>query len=436
MNVIEFFTLPWTVHLFITLILGFCVLAQTLALLLSYFSYGLNTNKFKNNFFEIFILLLILVFSLLYGQMLNEYKNGFVVPIRYENPIGQALPWFFISVLIFFLARSIKVCIYSIIAIRTSISSLSVIHAINTLHTGVLFSEDDGHILLSNYQMQNLMIAITGKVFRNAKQFYEVLISDKYESRYKKAELDGKIVYLLEDKTAWMFTKTDIQFMMKNHIHISVADVSNLWDMTVKLQIKEQELIQKSEEIKDRIANLHILSKEKEIENAKIRAHDILGQRLTVLLRIIQNESNPDYELLKSLSKGLLAELKAEQREVGAYDQVKSIQQIFAAIGVEINFEGELPNDTCKALLFVDIIRESATNAVRHGFATQVNIKVELIENEYKLTIKNNGHTTTRPSNLGTGIKVMKKKVFAQGGNFNITYQPCFTLSIVLPGGD
>jgi len=53
MNVIEFFTLPWTVHLFITLILGFCVLAQTLALLLSYFSYGLNTNKFKNNFFDV-----------------------------------------------------------------------------------------------------------------------------------------------------------------------------------------------------------------------------------------------------------------------------------------------------------------------------------------------------------------------------------------------
>ncbi len=313
---------------------------------------------------------------------------------------------------------------------------MSVIQAIDTLHTGVLFSEDDGTILLSNHQMQNLMIAITGKIFRNAVSFYDVLASDRYESRYKKAALDGHIVYLLPDETAWMFTKTEILFRMKKYIHISVADVSELWALTAKLQRQNQELRQKSDELMETIANLHVLSKEWEIENARMRAHDILGQRLTVLLHTIQNDHNLDYELLTSLSKGLLDELKANKSETGPYDELESIQRIFAAIGVDIQFEGQLPDNTQQASLFVDIIRESSTNAVRHGFASQINIHAEPKEDAYKLIITNNGHTTSAPLASGSGIETMRKKVGAQGGNLDIYHHPLFTLSVVLPGGD
>lgn len=474
---IKFFTLSAATHIFITFILGICVLAQTLALVLNFFRHGPSTTRVFENFLEISILFEILIFSLLYGQMVNGYNNGFVVPTGYENTriliflvilifvivvsilvksllalsvipatlislpimeniLGNVFVWFFIGALIFFLVRSIKICISSVIAIGTSISALSVTRAIDTLRTGVLFSENDGHTLLSNQQMQNLMITITGKIFRNSIEFYDMLISDQYRSRYKKAELDGQIVYLLADGTAWMFKKTDISFLMKNYIHISVADVTELWTLTAKLQLQNQELRHKSDELKKTITNLHILSKEREIDNAKMRAHDILGQRLSVLLRIIQNDSNLDYDLLTSLSKGLLAELKAEQKEIGAYDELKGIQQIFAAIGVDIEFEGELPDDIQQATLFVDIIRESSTNAVRHGLATRINIKTELIENKYKLTINNNGHTTITPITLGSGIRVMRKKISAQGGNLNITHHPLFALSVVLPGGD
>lgn len=476
---IEFYTFSWAARILITVILGLCVLIQTLALVLNLYrcSLILTTPPAFENLFELSILCEILVFSLLHGQVINGYKNGFILPTGYENirifvfllvlilaivlwirtrmryslsvipavvislpivenALGHAFPWLFIVALIFFLGRSIKICISSIIAIRTNISALSVVSAVDTLRTGVLFCEKDGHTLLSNHQMQNLMIDITGKVFRNSIQFYNMLDSDQYESRYKKTELDGQIIYLLPDGTAWMFTKTDIVLGMKKYVHISAADVTELWTLTTKLQLQGQELRRKSDELKETMKNLHILSKKKEIENAKMRAHDILGQRLTVLLRTIQNEHSIDYDLLTSLSKGLLAELKAEQDETKPYDELKSIQQIFAAIGVDIEFEGDLPDNKEQAGLFVDIIREGSTNAVRHGFATQVNIKVKSIENTYNLTIKNNGHTTSTPITPGNGIGVMRKKVDAQGGNLDIKHHPLFTLSVVLPGGD
>ena len=244
------------------------------------------------------------------------------------------------------------------------------------------------------------------------------------------------MIYILSDGTAWMLTKTDVSYLMKNYIHISLANVSQLWELTSKLQVQDKELRNKSNELKETIANLHNLSIKKEIENARMRAHDILGQRLSVLLRTIRSDNDIDYDLLESLSKGLLAELREERDEIGPYDELKSIQEIFASIGVEIKFEGNFPKNEDQADLFVDIIREGSTNAVRHGLATEINIKAELIEDTYNLTINNNGHTSTTPITAGSGIKVMRKKVSAQGGNLNIIYHPTFTLSAVLPGGD
>ena len=474
---IEFYTVSWVTRILITFLIGICVLLQSLTIMLGFYRYNKTQQRIFKNLFEVGILIQILMFSLLHGEVVNGYKNGIVIPAGYEsmrisiflgililglllsyinktlvplsviiiasislpmveNMMGPIYPWFFIGSLLFLLMRSIKINVINFNAIRTSISALSITQAVDTLPTGVLYSESDGYIVLSNYQMQDLMLAITGKVFRDAVEFYESLISDKYKSRYKKVKLEGQAVYLLPDNTAWIFTKTDIHIQMKNYIHISAVDVSENWALTAKLQDQDQELRQKSSELKKTISNLHILSKEKEIENAKIRAHDILGQRLTVLLRMIQNDHKLDYDLLKSLSKGLLEELKAEDNQKSPLDELKTIQQIFTSIGVDINFKGQLPQDEERANLVVDIIRESSANAVRHGFATRVDIGSEEKETSYNLNISNIGHTSSDPVTPGSGIQTIKKKVNAMGGTLEIISHPKFTLSVVLPGGD
>ncbi|QRN84814.1 hypothetical protein JR334_07435 [Clostridia bacterium] len=474
---IEFYTFSWIARLLITFLLGVCILSQTLAMVLTYYRLSDVFARALETLLEIAIICEIFVFSIMYGQVINGYKNGFVVLSGYENTrsfvfilililvilvcgfdkkllplsiipgavislpimesiLGPAFSWFFIAALILFLARSIIISVSSLIAIKTSISALSIVQAVNSLHSGVLFSENDGYILLANHQMRKLMIAMTGKIFRNSIQFYDLLVSDPYEARYKKAELEGQMIYPLPNGTAWIFTKKDVLFRRKKYVYISATDVSKQWALTVKLQNQAQELSRKSDELKNAIANLHIFSKVQGIEKAKMRVHDILGQRLSVLLRIIQNEHCLDYDLLTSLSKGLLDELKAEQSKTGPKEDLKSIQQIFAAIGVEIKVDGQLPDNEQQACIFVDIIREGATNAVRHGLATEINIKSEKVKQAYYLTITNNGYTSPVPIATGSGIGSMRKKVCARGGNLDIIQYPLFTLSVVLPGGD
>lgn len=446
-------------------------------MVLNFYRQEQSQRRVFENLLEVFILFSIIIYALLHGQVVNGHKNGIIVPLGYENlritiflaililvlvlylfdenlkkPVvivatlpllpamekipGTFFPCFFLGALIFFLVRSIKICISSLIKIKTSISALSIIHALDSLSTGILFCENDGYTILSNYQMQNLMFLLTGQVFRNSVKFYNTLLSDKNKSRYEKVELEGQLVYLLPDETAWMFTKTNIEFKNKNYIHISATDVSENWALTAKLQSQDQELRKKSYELKDTIANLQVLSKEKEIENAKMRAHDILGQRLSLLLRMIQNEEVLDYDLLKSLLKGLLNELKAENNDRSAFDELKSIQQIFKFIGVEINFKGQLPEDKREASLFLDIIRESSTNAVRHGLASQVNIESEKRKDSYNLRIINDGHTSKGPITQGSGLKRMRKRVESLGGGLEIIPYPQFRLLVSLPGGD
>ena len=57
-------------------------------------------------------------------------------------------------------------------------------------------------------------------------------------------------------------------------------------------------------------------------------------------------------------------------------------------------------------------------------------------ENNYDLIIKNNGDVLNEPITPGSGLRLMKKKVAAQGGTLNILQKPVFTLLITIPGGE
>lgn len=307
---IEFFSFSESARIFITILLGVGLLFQTLAMIFNYYMKRLNLGKVFKDFLELAILLNILVYSFLHGQVINGYKYGFVISGEYEKirvisflviltlvillsiwdqtlkpliiipaaiipvPIiekvlGPIFPLFFILALFFYLGRSIQICRQSIKSIKTTISALSITHAIDTLHTGVLLSEEDGHILLCNQQMQNLMQAMTGRMYRNAIQFYDQLVQDHSELRGERNELEQQMVYRLKDGTVWMLTKADVFSAGKKYLHLSLTDVTDLWGLTDRLKEQNKELRQKSIELKGTMENLHSLSQKRKLSKLK-----------------------------------------------------------------------------------------------------------------------------------------------------------------------
>jgi signal transduction histidine kinase len=313
----------------------------------------------------------------------------------------------------------------------------------DSLRTGVLFSTPDGSILLSNEQMQRLMTVIAGRVYRNGSNFYNLLASGDLQHGCWRRSFEGQIVCFLPKAslgspfgTAWIFIKTELQVGKKIYIELTATDITERWELTAQLQRQNGELERRGEELKRTIGSLHILSRERETQKAKIRAHDILGQRMTILLRAIRDEQALEHGELRSLTQGLLEEMKAEQGEPSPGAYIDSLRQTFGFIGVEIRLEGPLPEDCVQGRLFVEIVREGVTNAVRHGFATEIVIRMEHTDSGCRMRITNNGPPPPENFAEGGGLSGMRKKLEPCGGVLRVIPHPQFTLEIELPGGD
>lgn len=474
---LEFFTWPTNARLLITFFFAICVLFQSASLVLSRYRYPKTGLHSYESLLELAILLQILCLSLLYGQTYMGFDSGIVAPMGYralrifafslvaglavlvfvkgrvfwplltivsalvtlavmETALGKAFPYLYLLSLAFLLIRSIHLSLMRYREIRTGLSALSVKEAIDNLHTGILFGREDGRILLESRCMQQLMLKITGETQRNGALFYDRLTGGFYDDAFERTELDDQAVCLLPDGTAWMFTKTDMEIRGRLYVQLTASDVSERYRLTAELKERDTALKKRSEELKQTIANLQDLSRERELAKAKLRAHDVLGQRLTVLLRMVRGDQALDVPLLKSLSEGLLQELSVHPDAPAPSEELESLRQIFGSIGVEVRFDGELPGDEPQAHLFVDAIREGVANAVRHGFATEIEVHSFLEDGRWQLCIRNNGHPPRLPIVEGGGIGGIREKLAAKDGSLAVSLKPQFALSITLPGGE
>jgi hypothetical protein len=302
---------------------------------------------------------------------------------------------------------------------------MSVKNAVDTLRTGILFCEENGFIILSNKQMQRLMLALTGTLPRNGTQFYEMLTSFETEP--------GSNVFLLPDGSAWMFKRCELRINAKRYTQLTVTDITELWLLTDALNRQNEELLKKREQLSERLTHIETLSRERETTLAKIRAHDVLGARLSFMLRVIRSGGALDAALVNSVLSGARGELTSHRQKPSPRDRLDILRQAFTSIGVEVIFDGEFPGGEA-GWLAVDIIREAVSNAVRHGFATRVDIKMESA-NGFSIVITDNGRPPSAEITEGGGLSGIREKVKAFNGTVNITHSPQFTLRVSY-GGD
>jgi hypothetical protein len=470
--VAEFYHWTLTARIPITLLLALCVITQTIAAVLSHYQRH-SREKLFVTLLEVFILFQIIVLSMMHGLGLHTHSESLIVlsgyiELRYfaaitvsllacivaiyikkarplliivfscltlpltETAGGGAYPWLYIAALLYWLSRGVYAGFFRNREIKTNISALSVKSAVDSLNSGVLFGEPDGFILLSNVKMQQIMITITGQVQRNGLYFYEYLQRGEFRNGCQKAAIEGQLVCLLPDHTAWLFIMTKLRINNKRYIQLTGSDISAQWALTADLRQRQYMLKSRGEKLSDMIANLYIMSRERELQKAKLRAHDIMSQRLTVLLRALRGEQPLDFGLIRAQSQGLFEDLTDNKITLLAQDQFENLQETFKILGVEILLEGTLPGDDSIGQLFVDVISEGAANAVRHGFATKITVKTGCSEFGWHLELSDNGRPPLLPVTEGGGISGLRKKAERYGGTLEVVAQPGFMLKLDL----
>lgn len=353
-----------------------------------------------------------------------------------EDAMGKGFLILFCIVEIYFIMRAIHMIILCRREIKEDISASSVNIAIDSLHTGILFCKESGFTMLVNTKMKELMVLMTGRVYRNGKDFYqEALIEGNCLPGCEKKDMEGDVVYQVPNGRIYMFTKSDIHIKQRTYVQLSASDVTVQWKTIEELRKKNEELRLKGEELQDAIRNIQDICYEEESLRIKSRFHDVLGQRIALLLRGLREDQIPDENLLADFSQDFLKNILETGMDQSISTQIFAMKQTMKTMGVDLHISGQFPEDGEEGHVINDIIMEATTNAVRHGLATDIYIHGDQRENGFFMTIRNNGMQPDEPIEEGGGITQMRNKLEALGGTLHVTELPEFELIVSIPKG-
>lgn len=215
-------------------------------------------------------------------------------------------------------------------------------------------------------------------------------------------------------------------FGVAPHARVIAYDVTEEMQLIDEIGRTNAQLQASQRELRASAEAMRVAAENEAMLKMRGRVHDVIGQRLSLLHRALEDNALTDDKLeqLKPLLNGILDDLSADVRVSPADDLVATVDA-FALSGVNVEIEGQLPADEARARLFADCVREAATNAVKHARARQVRVTLGQAE----LSVSNDGAPPAWPITEGTGLAHMRHAVESAGGRLDITPNP-FTIHV------
>lgn len=355
---------------------------------------------------------LVLVFEL--GLMLakKDYKFAMDFPFlimllpfwKYANETLSAV--FIVIGVVYLFAKSLTILLNSLTKLKSNINYYSLKEALDGLKTAVMF-ESEFNVVYENLAMKTLLEKLNIKQNQSS---FEIWQSLKSRENFKIIDEQNILVFL--DKKVYSFS-----MIKQSKTQIYAFDITKEYLTTTEIENKQNELKTKQTEILQMIENLDEIERQREVLSLKSKLHDIIGQRLFILHHILDviDEKTFDLNSVKSLLKTMLDEIDNEDISE-AQNLQNSIVTAFEMIGFNIEISGEIPKETPKAKALVKIIRECATNAIRHANATKLFVNIS----NNKIEISDNGKKQNTSFIEGTGIKGMRLNAKTLGGELII----------------
>ncbi len=315
---------------------------------------------------------------------------------------------------------------------KNELNAFSIMDGLDKLPCGVMFYDLSGYIFLTNAKMTDLAMRFVKKEPKNGNHFWNVLercnISD-VESQI----VEGDIL-LRTPNAAWRFSKQ--QFRLGNFYYneITAIDVTESIGAFYTLEEENEKLERQNEETKKLAKSIETLHREREYARIRSRVHDVLGQRLTAIQRISQTDQDVDYNTLLFLSKDAIEQIKTK-RGGNARELFGEIYNYFYKIGLSIELNNDLPEEEHVAFLFLSVLREACTNAIKHAQATKMFVQIEQGQDMYRIEITNNGNAPQRGLIEGGGLFGIRNRVESLGGTLKVEVIPEFSLIITIKRG-
>ena len=276
----------------------------------------------------------------------------------------------------FLLGRAASEAVFQHRKRRKYVVAGSVKEAIDTIPVGLLYYQKNGRILLLNSQMQKIMRTLSGRVYRNGNDFCADLRDEKKPAGKERERIGAQTAFRVGDRR-WMFTLHENMTDRDPCSLLTAMDVTDEWTATKKLLEHTRALRKNNEDLRKLTIDLGKISRMQEIGRARSQLHETMGQQISLLLRTLQDGKEPDQKLIAALSQNFLKQM-AQPVQIPPSQAIASLIETYRAVGISVRVTGRPASEEDAALAQVNILTEAVTNAVRHGYATE--IKAEFSE--------------------------------------------------------
>jgi len=341
-------------------------------------------------------------------------------------------PWNLLCASILLAVRSIYGIPKARERLRHELSSDSINEAINTLPTGVMFADNTGNIILTNTMMLKLTQRYSGQQYRDANVLWHQLQNLKSTPYMQKLSVGGKLLFRVLNGSSYLAARQNIKAGATSYSQLTITDVTEEDRSALKLEKQLKLLRSDSKKMREALANLEALKSQQTLAEVTSQIHDLLGQRITILQQLLNNQDVNNYDDMISLVQNLMQDIRNNVRE-DVQITLNNILATYAAIGVTITIVGVLPAEKTIAIAFVSIIREAATNSVRHSHANLIQIVMTRQNGKQYLQTTDNGIAPTKLIHFGTGLNGIKQRIERLGGTLTVKAEPRFTLLIEVP---
>lgn len=348
----------------------------------------------------------------------------------------------------FFLFRSIAALLMDVRNRQEDITAFSTIETINVIPVGILYLDPKGRPLLMNRCMRKNLVELHMPTdlhdMSGTWNGLRKLSAQMPESSKNRVRIDldrfgeARAVVEVSPSEIRLFVCDSVMVSgrpFERIIGLDVTEYAHAHDRLAQanhlLELAGQELQAQIEEVKKVADNAAYL-------RMRARVHDVIGQRLSILHRYLE-EGRLDDESLEQIDS-LLRSIAADLRSGGdsePAEQLGDIVHAFGLVSVQIDVEGSLPEDTRVATAFLQIIREASTNATKHAQAHQVQVRLWQEAPDgcavARMTISNDGAPAPVSYREGTGIPGMRHVAQDLGGSLEVHATPPFTLTVSIP---
>ena len=287
--------------------------------------------------------------------------------------------------------------IYEKLCKNEYISVLSVKKGIDASDTGIMFLDDNNIILIRLNITEDFINNLIKSSFKKVNNNYLLKHNDK--------------VYMLN---------------IYDNKEISLIDITELYSLQEEEKKQNKQIKENNDKLLLAIKNVEELEKEKNLLKLKNEYHDIIGYRLALFDKYLEQENkdiNNILKLLDSIYEDFNSKLDSNEK-------LKNLINMYSIIGINVKVFGALPIDEEKSIVFFEIIREAITNAIIHANSKNIKVVITARDNYIEMVITNDGNKPKSVIFENEGIKGMRKKLSNINGSLKVITDDNFKLII------